>query len=300
MVSNGSPTCGYERLGPRPPRTQLFTSHGLSTVVSDWTDARIWGAVDAWRWIPPGSKRAVHENFELAVTPGSYSLTYAYGLHAKDGPSVELVLSELQRQLEALGGTGVRVQIRPDSRPSDLPDRLTRRGYKVTEETEALVWELLDESGRPRLLAFRPTEGVTVREAMTEADYVGFLSLSTPICGDPVPSDQSLGAFQSEFARTVRETGHSDRFVAWEGTTPIGRRGPEIVGEVARLWGTGVLPQHRQRGVYGLLVRARCEAAVRRGATLALTTVRVGTSGPILKHHRFRAIGSIRLFEARW
>lgn len=109
-----------------------------------------------------------------------------------------------------------------------------------------------------------------------------------------------MSAFGKEFERAVRETGHSDRFVAWEGTTPVGRGGLEIVGEVARLWGTGVLSEHRRRGIYGRLVRARCEEAVRRGATLALTTARVGTSGPILKHHGFRSVGSVRLYEARW
>ncbi len=266
----------------------------------DWTDDQIWEAVDAWRWIPPGSKRAVHESFELAVTPGSYALTYAYGLRAKDGPSAEVVVTELEKRVVALGGTGVRVHVQPDSHPKDLAERLTKRGYKVAEEAEALVWELFDKNGRPRLPDFRPAEGVTVREAVTEGDYDGFLSLSTPIFGDPVPTPVSRIAFKREFERIVRETGHSDRFVAWEGATPIGRAGLEIVGGVARLWGTGVLPQHRKRGAYGLLVRARCEEALRRGATLALTTARVGTSGPILKHHGFRAVGSVRILEARW
>lgn len=265
-----------------------------------WTDDRVWEAVDAWRWIPPGSKLSVHENFALAVTPGSYSLTLAYGFHARDAPSAEAALTELQKQVRALGGTGVRVQVGPHSRPADLSERLQGRGYRLAEEAEALAWELRDDSGGPSLPSFRPTEGVEVREALTESDYDGFLSLSTPIFGDPTPSGETMVAFRDEFDRMVRETGHSDRFVAWKGTTPIGRAGMEIVGEVARLWGTGVLPEHRRGGVYGLLVRARCEEAARRGASLALVMARVGTSGPILKHHGFRAVGSVRLFEARW
>ena len=266
----------------------------------DWTDDQIWEAVDAWRWIPPGSKRAVHESFELAVTPGSYALTYAYRTPREGRPF-------RRSRRDGVGETGgcsgryrVRVHVQPDSHPKDLAERLTKRGYKVAEEAEALVWELFDKNGRPRLPDFRPAEGVTVREAVTEGDYDGFLILSTPIFGDPVPTPVSRIAFKREFERIVRETGHSDRLVAWEGATPIGRPGLEIVGGVARLWGTGVLPQHRKRGAYGLLVRARCEEALRRGATLALTTARVGTSGPILKHHGFRAVGSVRILEARW
>ena len=265
-----------------------------------WTDDRIWDAVDAYRWIPPGAKRTVCENFDLAVTPGSYALTYAYGLHASDGPSTDDALTELRTQVESLGGTGVRVRITPQSRPEDLHARLTRQGFKLAEETEALVWELRDERDDPRLPEFRHAEGVTVREANSEADYEGFLSLSSPIFGDPVPSGETLRAFKEEFVRRVQVEGHSDRFVAWEGAVPVGRAGMEIVGEVARFWGTGVLPTRRRKGVYGLLVRARCEEAVRRGSTLALILARVGTSGPILKNHGFRVVGPVRLFEARW
>ncbi|HTT45979.1 MAG TPA: GNAT family N-acetyltransferase [Thermoplasmata archaeon] len=265
-----------------------------------WTDDRIWDAVDAWKWIPPGSKRTVRANFELAVTPGSYALTYAYGLHAPDGPSADAVLAELRREVEALGGTGVRTQITPRSRPADLAERMRRAGFRVAEEAEVLAWELRDDRGRPRLPDFRAREGVTVREALTDSDYDGFLSLSGLIFGDPTPSVESQAAFKKEFYRMVQVDGHSDRFVAWEGTAPIGRAGMEVAGEVARLWGTGVLPERRQRGVYGLLVQARCEEALRRGATLALVTARVGTSGPILKHHGFRSVGPLRVLEARW
>lgn len=283
-----------------PQREHPFLAQRDAGAMGMWTDDRAWDALDAWRWIPPGSKRVVGTNYELAVTPGSYALTYAYGLHAKDGPSAEEVLTELRRQVEARGGTGVRIFVYPSSHPPDLPERLQKRGFQVAAETEALVWELVDERGKPRLPEFRPVDGVRVREVLTQNDYDAFLRLSPPIFGDPVPSEESLTEFKRELDRTIRETGHSDQFVAWEGTTPIGRAGVQVVGEVARLWGTGVLPEHRRRGVYGLLVRARCEEAVRRAATLALTNARVGTSGPILKHHGFRALGPVRIFEARW
>lgn len=265
-----------------------------------WTEGRIWEAVDAWRWTPPGSKRLVDGSFELVVTPGSYALTYAYGFGAKDGPSAEVALTRIEQQVQDLGGTGVRVQVDPRTRPDDLPERLGRRGYQVVEEAEALARELLDANGAPWLPEFRATDGVTVRQALAESEYDAFRSLLTPIFGEPNPPEETLAALRKAFARQLQEQGHSNYFVAWEGSTPIGRAGLEVVGEVARLWGTGVLPNHRRRGVYGQLVRARCEEALRRGATLALTTARVGTSGPILKHHGFHAVGFIRVFEARW
>jgi hypothetical protein len=98
----------------------------------------------------------------------------------------------------------------------------------------------------------------------------------------------------------VREEGHSERFLAWEGSRSVGRAGTEIAGKVARFWGTGVLAEHRHRGVYGALVRARCGAAAHRGAELVWVTARVGTSGPILKRHGFRPMGTVRVFEVQW
>jgi GNAT superfamily N-acetyltransferase len=265
-----------------------------------WTDDRIWGAMEAWRWFPPSSTRKVRDHYELAVTPGSYALTFAYGLHAPNGPAADAILTQLRNDVVSLGGKGVRVRLPDQTIPSDLPDRLLREGYKVVEETELLSWELRDGNSRPRLPEFRPVDGVSVNEVRTDGEFDAFLRLSTAIFGDPVPSAETLEGFRGEFHRKLREEGHTDRFIAWLGSEPIGRAGVEIVGEVARLWGTGVLPQYRGRGVYGVLVYARCQEAVRRGATLALVNARVGTSGPILKHHGFRAIGVLRVFEARW
>jgi hypothetical protein len=265
-----------------------------------WNDERVWGAVDAWRWIPPAARRLTTQEYDLAVTPGSYALTYVYGFRAGDGPKADAALDRLREQIESLGGTGARLQVTPRTEPSDLTERLLRRGYRPLEEAEVLVWELLESDGRPRLPEFPPPEGILVREVKTSTEYEAFLELSTAIFGDPPPSAESLRAFKSEFHRNLQGTGHSDRFLAWEGPTPVGRAGLEIVGPVARFWGTGVLTQHRRRGIYGALVRARCEDGVARGAEVALVSARTGTSGPILKHHGFRPVGSIRIYEVRW
>jgi hypothetical protein len=177
--------------------------------VSAWTEDQIWEAVDAWGWIPPESKRIVDRNFELAITPGSYALTCAYGLRAKDGPSAEVALTKMEKQVRDMGGTGVRVQVDPRTHPEDLPERLGRRGYKVVEEAEALPWHLLDENGAPRLPGFRSTPGVTVREVPAESEYDAFRNLSLPILGEPDSPEETLVALRREFARQLLEGGHS-------------------------------------------------------------------------------------------
>jgi len=271
-----------------------------AAAVSNWTEERIWDAVEAWRWAPPASKRIQGIDYEVFVTPGSYSLTYAYGLSVRDPSRTDEVLRELRSAVVSHGGTGVRVRVIPRSKPSNLNTILMDHGYRLTEETEVLTWELREANGTPRVPDFRPSEGIRVREITSDGDYQNYHLLSASIFGDPRPSEETLRAFGEEFSRRIREQGHSDRFLASDGGTPVGLAGMEIVDRVARMFGSGVLPNCRGRGVYGLLVRCRCEEAARRGATLALVTARVGTSGPILKHHGFRALGTLRQFEARW
>jgi GNAT superfamily N-acetyltransferase len=265
-----------------------------------WSDDRVWDAADAWRWVPPAARKLKGANFELAVTPGSYALSFAYGFRAGEGVDAERALEDLHTKVVALGGTGINLQVTSRTRPQDLAERLLRRGYELKEDAEVLAWELLDARDGPRIPKFRSVQGVTVREVSNDDEYAGFLALSKPIFDEPTPSEESRLAFRREFHRQLREQGHSERFVAWAADRPIGRAGMEMVDDVARLWGTGVLPEHRGKGVYGLLVQARCEEAIRRGGQLALVSARKGTSGPILKHHGFRAMGTTRLYQARW
>jgi len=75
----------------------------------------------------------------------------------------------------------------------------------------------------------------------------------------------------------------------WEGT-PAGAGGYTLAGEVARLWGAGVVAAYRGRGIYRALVRARLAEAAGRGATLALVHAEP-TSSPVLQRLGFRVYG---------
>jgi GNAT superfamily N-acetyltransferase len=65
---------------------------------------------------------------------------------------------------------------------------------------------------------------------------------------------------------------------------------------VARLWGGGVIPEARGRGVYRTMVAARLKYAVENGATMALVKGRVETSGPILRRLGFDVYGQERSY----
>ncbi len=265
-----------------------------------WSSDRIWDAVDAWRWSPPGATRVVRNEYELAVTPGSYALTYVWGFRVTDDVAAERRLEEVEARTRELGGTGARFQVTPRSLPADLPRRLERRGYRACEEAEVLVWTLREPEGAVSLPTFRAAEGVGVREVGTEAEYAAFGRLGAEIFGDPAPSPETERRFLEEFRQTLATRGTSNRFLAYLDGAPVGRAGSEVVGPVARFWGTGVRREYRGRGIYGALVAARCAAGAARGAEIALVAARVGTSGPILQHHGFRPMGSVRIFEVRW
>jgi GNAT superfamily N-acetyltransferase len=266
--------------------------------VAAWTDERVWDAADAGRWIPPGATRITTESYDVAVTPGSYALTFVYGFHVEPAERVPEVLVELRERIRALGGNGARILVSPRTRPRDLADRLPSLGYEPREETEVLVRELAEP--RPPSAAGRLREGIEVREVRTEAEYGSYLAVSDEVFGHPPNAPSVDAAFLAEFRRAAAAGEPSGRWVAWAGATPVGAGGFSLDGPVARLWGAGVLPAYRRRGVYGALVAARCAAARARGAEIALVSARVQSSAPILLRHGFRSVGSTRQFEARF
>ncbi len=265
-----------------------------------WDDGRVWQEVDAWRWFPPNALRLATAEFEIAVTPGAPDLTYVYGLRVEDAGRVEACLDQLQAEIQARGGTGARVSVPPDSSPADLGDRLRRRGYRPRDATDVLTFELRGPDGAERLPAFREPEGYVIREVASEAEFAECSRLQSAIFGSAPPPPATYEALVQEFRDRQRETGHSERFLVWDGATAVGLGSYQLVGPVARFWGSGVVPEHRQRGLYGAVVRTRCASAAARGAELVLVTARRGTSGPILRRHGFRDHGELRVFDVHW
>jgi GNAT superfamily N-acetyltransferase len=268
--------------------------------MAPWSDARVWDAMESHRWYPPSSRRVTTENYDLAVTPGSSNLTWVYGFHASDPRDAKRLLEEIRETVTSLGGTGARMQVTPHAQPPGLGDLLLGFQFEPKETAEVLVYDLRDGFGNARLPSFRPTAGLTVREITSREDLEAVESLTTAVFDLPTPSAEVQAGFIEAYERQIRETGHSDRFLALEGARAAGSAGLALEGAVALLWGTGVLPEFRGRGIYGALVEARCHSAVDRGAEIALVAARTGTSGPILKRHGFRVVGPIRTYEAQW
>ena len=100
----------------------------------------------------------------------------------------------------------------------------------------------------------------------------------------------------AENAERLR-VGHGAGVVATLDDRPVGTGGLEIAGTDARLYGGGVRPSVRGRGVYRALLRHRLAYAVEHGATVAITRGRVATSAPVLRRAGFEAFGSERTYR---
>ena len=123
---------------------------------------------------------------------------------------------------------------------------------------------------------------VTARPVQTREDVADYERASCAAWGYRPPSDADI---DRSFAGLTPGC-----FVGyWEGT-PAGAGGYTITGGVARLWGAGVVPAFRGRGVYRALVRARLAQAAGRGATLALVHAEP-TSSPVLRRLGFTVYG---------
>jgi GNAT superfamily N-acetyltransferase len=268
--------------------------------VPRWSDSQVWEALGANRWNPPSSQRVVAENYELAVTPGSWTLTWIYGFSAKDTAHAEHLLDEIRQKVEAIGGTGARIWVTPQSRPEGLAGILERRGFKPTSQVEVLACDLRDEQGAPRPPEFRPAPEFAIREITTEKELDSYQALVATIFGDPGPSPEIRASFVASFLKTVRESGHSNQYLAFDGEQAVGIGGLTGIGGAAILWGAGVLESHRGRGIYGQLVASRCRSALERGMETAIVVARTGTSGPILKRHGFRTVGPLATYEVQW
>lgn len=240
------------------------------------------------------------QQLQLTVTPGSSALSFVYGFNVVDSAKVEGVLKDLLEKIKLLDGTGVEIQLTPNTQPNNLAEMLLQHGFKLQDEAELLVYELQDNSGNSRIPEVRTANNILAKEISSERDCKNYLKLTSVIFGEPEPTDETLKSFISDFHKGIQKYGHSDQFLAFDKIKPIGLAGLDITGQVAWLYGAGVLEQYRKKGVYGLLLRMRCEEAIKRGTEIALVTARTGTSGPILKQHGFRKVGPVHTYEISW
>jgi GNAT superfamily N-acetyltransferase len=141
--------------------------------------------------------------------------------------------------------------------PPDLPDRLLAAGF-TTEPAEALlVAEIADLA-----LEVPPPPGVEVRTVTDDHGVEALVSVHDQVFGE---DHSAVG--RALLAALARRPPTAAGVVAFAGRTPIaaGRVEFHHGGDFASLWGGGVLPSWRGRGVFRSLVAHRAAMASARG-----------------------------------
>jgi GNAT superfamily N-acetyltransferase len=240
-----------------------------------WPAGEVLRASAAWvsRWFPPD---AVHVDLgwlEFYVADGAATVMRVV---PGDMPAAELagrVLGELRgrRVAEAFWSVG------PGFVPEGAGRVLLALGAGVDRTIDICAYPL------GGLLPGGPLPGaVTARPVLTRQDAADYERASAAAWGYRQPSDADIDRTFAALAPGCF-TGYWDK-------TPAGAGGYTLAGEVARLWGAGVVPAFRGRGVYRALVRARLAQASGRGAALALVHAEP-TSSPVLRRLGFRVYG---------
>lgn len=169
--------------------------------------------------------------------------------------------------------------------PPEFERELVRRGAVLGEEVQVLAAD-----ARDALTRLAEPAGVVVREVDGAADMRAATDVGAAAFGtSPLDADEVADALRAQ-----TEMPYAPWFVAELDGSPVGSCGATLAGDVVRLWGGGVVPQARGRGVYRAMLAERLRWGAERGADLGLVKGRVATSAPILRRAGFTAYGTER------
>jgi GNAT superfamily N-acetyltransferase len=188
----------------------------------------------------------------------------------------ETDLSRLEMLL-GRGGCPIVVELTPGADPG-LSRQLSRHGYEIVQFQQVWLKEL-----SPMDLAVS-ISGVTIRPAakselllFSRLVMAGF-SEQDELPGDDVP-----------LPLPPLEVEGTTPWLAWAGEEPAAGGTLGILGEVAALSGTAVLPRFRGNGLQRAMIAARLEYARRAGAVVACSaTLPWSASGANLERMGFR------------
>ena len=250
---------------------------------------RVAAASAAWVWFPDDATAVSAEDHLLVRWPAYFDAPPTL-LRTDPDAHPDEVLDEVTDRVRAWGAATVECWVKLDA-PPGLEEALAARGAEAGEVVDVFALDLA--AGVPDL---DPPAEVETRWQLDEATTRDALGVAVEAFGEgSVPPDERVRELAEEAAAAHRE-GWGGTSVAYLDGRPVGSGGLTLAEDVARLWGGGVVPAARGRGVYRALLAARLEHAVRRGATMALVKGRVDTSAPILLRAGFAAYGQERAY----
>lgn len=258
------------------------------------TPARVHAASAAWLWVPSDARLLQAEDYLAVRFPRWFEHPLQLLLVRPRQRDVAAVLDDaLDRvRTELADGTDLAelvAWVRLDA-PDGLESAIVTRGG-VGDETVDVLARPAGE--RPDLAL--PAD-VDVRWADDIDTFVDSVHLNADVFGGTRPERASLARLFAD-EQTKLRTGGGGAVVAYVDDAPVGTGGLTVAGPDGRLWGGGVLPEARGRGVYRALLAARLDYAAARGCELVIVKGRVETSGPILRRAGFAPYGQERSYR---
>ncbi len=216
------------------------------------TDAEMQGALQVDRLGP----------LYLAVFPGSQGfITSARCSGGESMPLAELVGPALEYFTAHSGITKVEFKTRAHDYAPGLHETLLSCGFSAGQPESVMLGRL------EHLISGLPApQGVQVRRISTPLEVEQMCAMSAEAFGQP----PSPGLAQELAARMDLANGF-ELWAAWAGSRVVGagRMEPVTGTEMVGLWGGGVLPAYRGRGIYRALTDARARSAMASGHSFA-------------------------------
>lgn len=229
---------------------------------------------DGWVYAPGATQESTSDGLSLLVADDATWVLAADFSKC----TVSETLAAVRRRAAERGSERIVWRVRARPTPSDLRNQLVELGGSVTSRTEVCAAALGQGVDIPTP-AYVEVTVVQDADDLYTARRVGALAF-----GWPVPQREGLALDELDSDRYFT-------FLARIDGEPVGSAGYTLVGDVARLWGAGVVESSRGRGVYRAMLAARLADARRKGATLAIVQAQVDTSAPILRRLGFTVYG---------
>jgi len=256
------------------------------------TPDEVAAASAAWLWFPDDATTYSTEELLVVRWPDYFGVPPTLMQLAAHGPDVEddvdRLLAEAAQRVQTWGMSELVVRVGVDA-PAALVETLEDLDATVVETVDVFA---LDLDGPVPDLA--PAADVEVRWALDEPTTRDHLLVGIAAFEEgELPDEERLRELAEETALAHRE-GSGSAVVAYLDGAAVGSGGLTLADGVARLWGAGVVPDARGRGVYRSVLTARLQYAVAHDASFALVKGRVESSGPILRRAGFAPYGQER------
>lgn len=225
-------------------------------------------------WIPAGLELIERQDLLAWRRPG-WPASHSCVAYARWNDST--VERGIDEALAFFGPQAFNWDVGPSSSPTDLGERLVRRGLELVEAPRMMTATL------PLSGAWPVPAGLRIEHVSDESTARLSLELAHH-------DGDELEMMLSDRLAYLASAGRRGGFlIAFIGDVPVGNAGYRYSADGACVYLTGAetVPEHRGRGVYKALVAFRAAAAQAHGCRLASILASGETSAPILARRCF-------------